>query len=79
MDVDHAGEPIMTVGTRETSVIVGTVTDLVITNDIGGIAATGDLIGTVTGEIAVGTWVAIEPIIAAAGKVLSLVVAPPWM
>ncbi len=69
MDVDHAGKPIMIVGAREASGIVGTLTDLAIANDIGGITATGDLTGTVTGEIAVGTWVAIEPIVATAGRV----------
>ena len=68
MEVDHAGKPIMTNGTRDASVIVGTMTDLIIINDIGDIAATGDLTGTVTGEIAIGTWAAIEPGVAAAAR-----------
>jgi hypothetical protein len=68
MDVDHAGKPIMTIGTGDASVIVGTLTDLII-NDIGGIAANGDLTGTVTGEIAIGTWPAVEPGVAAAARV----------
>jgi hypothetical protein len=66
MDVDHAGKPIMTIGSRDASVTVGTMTDLMIIN--GGIAATGDLTGTVTGDIAIGTWAAIAPGVAAAAR-----------
>jgi hypothetical protein len=68
MNVDHAGKPIMTIGTRDVSVIVGTTTDLMISNDIGGNAATGDLTGTVTGDIAIATGAASEPGVAAAGR-----------
>lgn len=68
MDVDHAGKLTMTIGTRDVFVIVGTTADLMIINDVGGIAATGVLAGPVTGEIAIGTWAAIEPGIAAAAR-----------
>ena len=70
MDVDHVGTPMMTIGTRDASVIVETPTDSVIITDIGGIAATRDLTGTVTGEIATGTGTgtAIEPGVAAAAR-----------
>lgn len=49
MDVDHAGTMMMIIGTGDASVIVGTMTDSMIINDVGGIAATGDQTGTVTG------------------------------
>lgn len=67
MDVDHAEKPIMTIG--DTHVIVGTLTDLMIINDIGGIAATGDPTGTVTGDSAIGTWTTIEAGAAAAARI----------
>ena len=52
MDVDHAGTPIMTIGTGDAPVKVGTMTGLMIIIDVGAITATGDLTGTITGEIA---------------------------
>ena len=67
MDVDHAGEPILTIGTRDGSVTVGTLTGLMIISDIGGIKATGDLTGPVTGDIA-GTWAEMKPGVAAAAR-----------
>lgn len=67
MDVDHAGEPILTIGARDASVTIGTLTGLVIISDIGGITATGILTGT-TGDIAIETWTAIEPGVAAAAR-----------
>lgn len=69
MDVDQTGTTMMTIGTRDASVIVETLTDLII--DTGGITATGDLTGTVTGDIAIGTvtGTAIEPGLAAAARV----------
>ena len=68
MDVDHAGKPIMTIGTGDASVIVGTLTDLMIIKDVGGSAATGDQTGTVIGEIGIGRWVVIEPGVAAVAR-----------
>lgn len=76
MDVDHAGKPIMTFGTGDVSVIVGSMADLMIINEIGGIAATRDLTGTLTGDIAIGTGPAIEPGVAASARGFALVVAP---
>ena len=70
MDVDHAEKPITTIGTGDASVIVGTRTDLMIIDVIGGIAATGELTGTMTGVIAIGTTV--EPGLAAADRVSHL-------
>ena len=68
MDVDHAGKPIMTIGTGEAFLIVETLIDLMIINDIGAITATGDLTATVTGDIAIETGTAIEPGVAAAAR-----------
>jgi len=65
-DVDHVRK-IMTIGTPDASVIVGTLTDLMNINDAAGIAATGDLTGTMTGEIAIET-AAVEPGVAAAAR-----------
>lgn len=80
MDVDHAGTPMMTIGTGDASVIVGTVTDMTIINAVEGIAATGDLTGTATGVIAIGTRI-VEPGLAAAASVAVVVgakkIAPP--
>ena len=53
-DVDHVGT-ITIIGRQDASVIVGTATDLMIINDAAGIGATGDLSGTLTCEIAIGT------------------------
>ena len=52
MDVDHAGTPIMTIGTGDAPVAIGMMTELMIIIDVGVITATGDLTGTITGEIA---------------------------
>jgi hypothetical protein len=56
MDVDHAEEPMMTVGTGDGSVAIGTLT--VMMRDIGEIVATEDLTAMITGEIAIETWTA---------------------
>lgn len=68
MDVDHAEEPILTTGDRDASVTIGTLTNLVIIRDIGGVTATAILTGTITGDIAIETWTAIEPGVAAAAR-----------
>ena len=67
MDVDHAGEPILTIGTRDAPVEVGTLTVQVIVT-VGAIRATGILIGTATGDIEIGTWTAMEPGVAATAR-----------
>ena len=55
MAVDHAGKAIMTIGTGDATVIVGILTILMISDDIGGIIANGDLTGIVTGDNAIAT------------------------
>ena len=65
-DVDHAGKPILTIGTRDTSVMIGTLTDLLIRD--GGITATESLTGRVTGAITIGTRADIKPGVAATAK-----------
>ena len=52
MDVDHAQEPMTTVGTGDGSVAIGILTGLVMT-DLGDIIATEHLTGMMTGDIAV--------------------------
>jgi hypothetical protein len=64
-DVDH-GEPILTIGTLDAFVMVGTLTILVISSDNGGITTTESSTGTITGGIATGA--AIEPGVIAAAK-----------
>jgi len=66
MDADPAGEPILTIGTRDTSVMIGTLTDLLIRG--GGITATGSSTGTITGAITIGTWAVKERGVVAAVK-----------
>ena len=60
MDVDHAGEPILIIGTRNTPVAVGTLTILIV-EDIEGFTATEILTGMVIGAITTGTCADIEP------------------
>ena len=52
MDVDHAQEPMTTVGTGDGSVAIGILTGLVMT-DLGDIIATEHLTGMMTGDLAV--------------------------
>ena len=66
MDADPAGEPILTIGTRDTSVMIGTLTDLLIRD--GGITATESLTGRVTGGITIGTRADIKIGVAKAAK-----------
>lgn len=61
MDVDHAEELMMTVGTGDGPVAIGTLTGLAMMRDIGEIIATEDLTGMITGEIAIETWTATGP------------------
>ena len=68
MAVDHAGKTMMTIGTGDASVIVGTLTDLMIVNGIAGIAATEDPTGTAIGDVAIGTRTAVEPGVAATAR-----------
>ena len=68
MDVDHGEEPILTIGTLDAFVMVGTLTILVISSDNGGITTTESSTGTITGGIATGTQAAIEPGVIAAAK-----------
>ena len=60
MDVDHAGEPILIIGTRDTPIEVGTLT-ILINEDIEGFTATGILTGIVIGAITKGICADIEP------------------
>jgi hypothetical protein len=91
MDEDHAGETILTIGTRDASVMIGNLGVLVIIRDGGGITTTGSSTGTVPGAIATGTCAATQTgpgVIAtgtcattqtgavAAAKAVTLVVAP---
>jgi hypothetical protein len=66
MDVDHAEETKMTVGTGDGFVAIGTLTGLMMMRDIGEIIATEDLTGMITGEMAIETWTATGPGIGAA-------------
>ena len=67
MDVDHAEEPMMTVGTGDGSVAIETLTTgLVMMRDIGEIIGTEDLTGMITGDIAIETWTATGPGVGAA-------------
>ena len=59
MDVDHAGEPILIIGTRDTPIAVGTLTILIM-EDIEGFTATGILTGMVIGAITTETCADIE-------------------
>ena len=68
MDVDHAGTPIMTIGTGDALVAIVTMTGLMIIIDVGAITATGDLTGAMTGEI---VTVAGE-IVTAAGEIATV-------
>lgn len=61
MDVDHAEEMMMTIGTGDGSVAIGTLTGLVMIGDIGDITATADLTGMVTGDVAIETGTATGP------------------
>ena len=65
MDVDHAEEPILIIGTGGASVEIETPTLSVIIRDVGGITA-GTLTGTTTGDIATGRWTVTEAGVAAA-------------
>ena len=84
MDEDHAGEMILTIGTRDASVMIGTLGGLVSTRDGGGITTTGSLTGTVhggiatgiPGAIATGTCATTQTGLVAADKAVTLVVAP---
>jgi hypothetical protein len=67
MDVDHAGELILIIWTRDASVAVGTLTILII-EDIEGFTATGILTGMVIGAITTGTCGKIEPGVGAAAR-----------
>jgi hypothetical protein len=68
MDVDHGEEPILTIGTLDAFVMVGTLTILVISSDSGGITTTESSTGTITGAITIGTWAVKERGVVAAVK-----------
>lgn len=67
MDVDHAGEPMMTVGTGDTTVEFETLTIPIIIGDAGGMTA-GTLTRTSVGDIAIAMRTVGKPQVAAEAK-----------
>jgi hypothetical protein len=61
MDVDHAGAPILMIRTGDAPVAIGTLTILIIIEDIVGLTATGILTAIVIGDITTETCDDIEP------------------
>lgn len=72
MDVDHAEEMMMTIGTGDTTVATGTM--IATMRDIGGIIAAEDLTGMTTGEIAIETGIATGPGVGAAVSLVNCIV-----
>ena len=60
MDVDHAEEMMMTIGTGDTTVAIGTMTAMMM-GDSADIIAPADLTAMVTGDIAIETGTATGP------------------
>ena len=65
MDVDHAEEMMMTIGTGDTTVAIGTMTAMIM-GGCGDITATADSTGMISGAIAIETRTTTEPGVAAA-------------
>lgn len=68
MDVDHAGAPILMIRTGDAPVAIGTLTILIIIEDIVGLTATGILTAIVIGDITTETRDDIEPGVGTAAK-----------
>ena len=68
MDVDHAGQPRMTVGTGDATGEFETLTISITIGDVGCMTANATLTGTSIGDIAIATGTVGKPGIAAAAK-----------